>query len=207
MIDILLTFFVSYNEPMNDEPVKDLLKIAKNYVKDNELYWHLLPMIPFQFIDLSRRRQDILYMIKMIRIKRGMENYREINIQITSTFNELQYWISGDKNAQDLKRLKEFIEQKGSRIDEIEEAKIDIEQTDYNMLERKIHFAFFLKTIKAIIMITSISYFFAMAFKIVLNLQADVNDWDNWGPTSQSSFDESRRDCSSMSMFVCFEDI
>ena len=73
--------------------------------------------------------------------------------------------------------------------------KLDIEKTDYNELERKKYFALILKIFKAMISIFSFSYFFAMAFKICLNLQADSNDCDNWGPTDQESFDSSQRNC------------
>ena len=37
-----------------------------------------------------------------------------------------------------------------------------------------------LKTIKAILLVTSVSYFFAMAFKMLLDIQADFFDWDNY---------------------------
>lgn len=55
-------------------------------------------------------------------------------------------------------------------------------------------------------MISAISYFFAMSFKIVLNVQANVNNWDNFGPSDQEEYD-GPVDCSQESMFTCFEDI
>ena len=41
-----------------------------------------------------------------------------------------------------------------------------------------------LKTLKAIIMVTAISYFFAMAFKMLCDIQADYYSWDGYVDSS-----------------------
>ena len=40
--------------------------------------------------------------------------------------------------------------------------------------------SFVLKTLKLILVITSCSYFFAMSFKILIEIKADVNNWDDF---------------------------
>ena len=143
----------------------------------------------------------MLYLVKMIRLKRAMENYLEMNNQLKLSFKTLIQWISGKEHAKDMKYLDKFIETNGQRIDEIEEKKQDMEETDYNLLDRKIFFAFWLKTIKAVVLISSISYFFAAAFKIVLNFQAYSNEWDMYGPPQKNITYTGPTNCSSSSMF------
>ena len=58
---------------------------------------------------------------------------------------------------------------------------------------------FALKTIKAIILVTACSYFFAMGFKMLLDIQADINDWDNYS-TEPPTKCEDRLD----EHFICY---
>ena len=63
-----------------------------------------------------------------------------------------------------------------------------------------------MKILKSVISVTTVSYFFMLAFKMVLNMQADIESWDNWGPTRVSRNDEAEN-CDQLSMYQCFEDI
>lgn len=56
-----------------------------------------------------------------------------------------------------------------------------------------------LKTLKAIIMVTAISYFFAMAFKMLCDIQADFYNWDGY---FDSSSDESMTGEAALDHFI-----
>lgn len=59
----------------------------------------MIPLLPLHQLyntnteegdDVARNReQDILYLVKMIRLKRGLENFAEMNDQIKTTFTHL----------------------------------------------------------------------------------------------------------------------
>lgn len=44
---------------------------------------------------------------------------------------------------------------------------------------------FVLKITKLLILLASVSFFFAMSFKILIELQRDIGDWDDHGKTDQ----------------------
>ena len=52
--------------------------------------------------------------------------------------------------------------------------------SDHTRIGRILAMSFVLKTLKLILVITSCSYFFAMSFKILIEIQADVNNWDDF---------------------------
>ena len=71
--DILLTFFVEYiNEEIIEEPpIRDLKMIAYKYAT-GKLILHLIPTIPLQLINISDSGITLFYLIKLIRIERGL---------------------------------------------------------------------------------------------------------------------------------------
>lgn len=51
---------------------------------------------------------------------------------------------------------------------------------DYIKIERITFLKVGLRSIKAVIMLSACSYFFAMAFKILLGIQSDLYNFDMW---------------------------
>lgn len=74
LIDFILHFFIDFYKP---NPTggkiieRDNIEIAHNYFKT--LFWQdLIPLIPFQFIQMEKKLQYILYMIKVIRLYKAV---------------------------------------------------------------------------------------------------------------------------------------
>ena len=70
-IDILVKFILEYKPDDSIFMVRDLYKIAVNYVKTAFIY-DLLPMIPFHII-FDGELVRLFHLIKIIRIRNGFE--------------------------------------------------------------------------------------------------------------------------------------
>jgi hypothetical protein len=47
LLEIIVTFFTSYNDPENYQPVKKLKPIANEYIFNGSFLFHLLAVIPY----------------------------------------------------------------------------------------------------------------------------------------------------------------
>jgi hypothetical protein len=99
----------------------------------------------------------LLYAIKLLRIKRGMEN---LDI---GDMMQLYKRVQAGRLAHLLEEHPELGQSQDRDICKIDQALL------FNCL---------LKTVKAVILVSSCSYFFAMGFKMLLDIQADLNGWD-----------------------------
>ena len=72
LLTIVFTFFVEYEVVGQLVPVRDLKKIAENYMKGHFLL-DLIPVIPLQLLEVSEQARAIFYIIKFIRIFIGIE--------------------------------------------------------------------------------------------------------------------------------------
>ena len=71
LIDLILSFLVDYTEEDQPEkPVRDLGKIAMNYLRTGFLL-DIITLIPLNFLNLYRRRNVLFLIIKMLRIHKG----------------------------------------------------------------------------------------------------------------------------------------
>lgn len=81
----LLDFFLSFSKTMPDPrssafpPITDYEQILNHYIKTNMLE-HLIPLVPLQIIPMERSRQKVLYIVKLIRINRGLKNLKIMNL-------------------------------------------------------------------------------------------------------------------------------
>ena len=64
------------------------------------------------------------------------------------------------------------------RDDDLEQLYIEYQLTDHNQIEEILYFSFFLKTLTLFFFIFSFSYFFAMFFRIILELEKDLRHND-----------------------------
>jgi hypothetical protein len=75
LVDCLLSFIKNYEDPFNPKgpPISNISKIFMNYVNGSFKY-DAIGLMPFNLLKLTRDRQNLLYIFKLIRLKRGFEN-------------------------------------------------------------------------------------------------------------------------------------
>jgi len=70
--DMMLTFITTIDDVKNQgKSIRDLSKISSWYF-NGEFIYDFIALIPFQFLTLHNNRQDLLYIIKLIRLRRGI---------------------------------------------------------------------------------------------------------------------------------------
>lgn len=70
LIHLLLQFFIEFRPSAEKAPVRDIPKISVHYLQ-NGFAMDFIPIIPFYAVSLKRKRQDLFYIIKMIRLIKG----------------------------------------------------------------------------------------------------------------------------------------
>lgn len=78
LVDMFLIFLTEYVPKDIDgtgkeaKPVRELGKIAKNYVYGDFLF-DIIPLVPLQLISIKARLNNLFYLIKVIRFVKGKE--------------------------------------------------------------------------------------------------------------------------------------
>jgi hypothetical protein len=67
---MMTQFSLEYRNEGEKTPIRDPGKIAINYLK-KDFALDLLTLIPFFFLNLKRYRENLFYLIKMLRIIKG----------------------------------------------------------------------------------------------------------------------------------------
>lgn len=79
LIDIVLNFFkLSNGIELWDEDSSPNTKVALRYLRSN-FAWHFVAIIPLQFLQLRRDRQNLFFFLKVIR-------FREVSKYFTRSF-------------------------------------------------------------------------------------------------------------------------
>lgn len=68
-MDFTSQFCVDYKRPNSPVPVRDILKTAERYAK-NEMIYDLIPLLPLQLIHHKYSR--LYFLIKCLRVKKSM---------------------------------------------------------------------------------------------------------------------------------------
>lgn len=71
LLQFVKAYTPEYSEKGTSE-VRDLKKIANRYF-ENGFLLDLLSLLPFQFMTLPRHRERLLFLLKVVRIRRGFE--------------------------------------------------------------------------------------------------------------------------------------
>ena len=83
LLDFITKFFLSFQDPKNQSnTVYDLEQIVTNYLNGDFLK-ELIPLFPFYLFKWKRNRQNYFYIIKLIRVERGitfLNNQQQSNI-------------------------------------------------------------------------------------------------------------------------------
>jgi hypothetical protein len=159
LLDFALKFITSIEDQNNlGGEIRDFGKISQAYI-DGDLFYDLIALIPFYLLNLKNNRQDLLYIVKLIRLKRGI-----LNMEIMGF---LEIFRESEK-----KKLERKMEAHPTIKDDI--------ISDNTNIGKIMGFSFFLKFVEIIITICCCSYFFAMAFKLVCEIQNELLGWDNF---------------------------
>ena len=74
MIDFLIQFLVDYPICANsDTSVTDFSKIFNRYIQEGDFVLNLIAVVPLQLIKLRKNYHELFYIVKIVRIKRGLE--------------------------------------------------------------------------------------------------------------------------------------
>jgi hypothetical protein len=85
---MVLQFFLEYCPESTNVPVRDLKKIAINYLY-GEFKFDILALLPFQIMTLKNNRQYLFFIIKLLRLAKGI---RLFNVsKIMSYFQNLNF--------------------------------------------------------------------------------------------------------------------
>ena len=84
MIDFLIQFLVDYPICANSETsVKDFSKIFNRYIQEGDFVLNLIAVVPLQLIKLRKNYHELFYIVKIVRIKRGLE---KLDIYVLMTY-------------------------------------------------------------------------------------------------------------------------
>ena len=147
---MLLTFLTEYVPKDIDgtgkeaKPVRELGKIAKNYVYGDFLS-DIIPLVPLQLISIKARLNNLFYLIKVIRFVKGKE-----------LFNIMEL----------MKNVKEYNKEKLMNLDE----HIANDPTiDNNNMKQVMFISLALRTVRLILMIFNFAYFIGMGWLVILS--------------------------------------
>jgi len=153
--DMILTFFTDFpkttssNQKVN---VKDIHKIFWRYLKGDFLL-NFIALLPFYLLSLPNGAESVFFLLKLCgRLKRGLSNMDVYKIMQVYQLNEYR-------------RLRTLITKNPEGA-----MSMDSDQIHIN---KKIYTKFFLKLIRLLIFMTTVCFFFAVSFKIMLDFQED----------------------------------
>ena len=155
-MDMVAHFFLDYRPSViSQESVRDLSAIIPRYLK-TQFAWDLLPLLPFQLMELDNNAQNLFYLIKCMRVSKSLS---AVNISKFMTYlknKRSQYIISKKKDPKFIREL-----EKNRNI-------------DYNLIENLVILNMILKTFKLFIMILTLSFILFVSFKVLVNFEKDI---------------------------------
>lgn len=170
LVDMIVNFFLDFQQ--NNKTIqiisRDIREIVHRYVH-GEFLWDLVPLIPLQYIEMENNLNFTFYLVKVVRLRKGFGAFT-INQIVYKIKEKWQKYIEWKFNN-DLRKYQDA-------DDDLEQLYIEYELTDHNQIEEILYFSFFLKTLTLFFFIFSFSYFFAMFFRIILELERDLRHND-----------------------------
>ena len=150
LIDFGLQFILSYPDPRGElfEEIKDLEMIANRYLHGLMLE-HAFPLIPFWLLSFSRNREKLLYITKLIRLKRGL-----LNVNVSNVMDFVKHYQ---------KHKLEILIKNDPELAQCQD-------TDNTKIDQILKTTFALRIIKIMLFVLSCSYFFAMSFKMLTDI-------------------------------------
>jgi hypothetical protein len=135
---------------------RDLLKIASHYYAGS-FWWDLVPLLPFHLLKMNRNRNHLFFILKVFRIRRS----------ITALDPEKLLIIIKSRHLKTMnKRCKE------------DPLYANDKRKDNNKITFILLLSYTFKIIHLFYIILSASFYFGVSFKIICDLEADINDVD-----------------------------
>jgi hypothetical protein len=138
-------------------------KIFVNYV-NGAFKYDAIALMPFNWLILNRNRQNLLYIFKLIRLKRGFEN---LEVMDYLKMYKQRVAKSIERKIKKQKNSKKFNED-------------DMLTEDQTRLGDILKCNLLLKLIQILIVLASTSFFFAMTFRFIMQIESDVSNWDKY---------------------------
>ena len=75
LADMMISFITDYVDPQKPlgAPIRELSRIFSKYISGGFMY-DFIALTPFYMLNMVRDRQKLLYIVKLIRLKRGFDN-------------------------------------------------------------------------------------------------------------------------------------
>lgn len=154
LISLIMNFFVEYNEDGQQFPIRDIQKIAINYIR-NQFIMDFIPIIPLQEIRSpsigSYRR--LFFLIKIMRLYKG---FKIFNIPAI------------------MKKVKILFKRRSDELVLKDKNLAENTDVDSNGIKALIIIGFIFKIMKLVITLFNMSYFIGFGWYIVSELQHDI---------------------------------
>ena len=87
LLHAVLQFFTEYYDEIKNIKYRKLIPIMQRYIKEDLIY-DAIPLLPFQFMTLERKREQLFYLIKFVRLFKGMKlfNITKIMLWVKAAF-------------------------------------------------------------------------------------------------------------------------
>ena len=145
----ILQFIKEYTPEFQLTPVRNLKLICRNYL-ETQFKWDIIPLIPLQEIKFGNNRNRLFFLIKLIRLFKGLKMF---NVNAMMTFvKEYLYSYVIERSKHD-----------SSFAQNIHESN--------NMIEETLLISYILKIIRVIIIIINASYLVGMFWLIILEIE------------------------------------
>lgn len=144
-IDMITNFFKDTNDSEDFHVSRSFKEVSTAYYKDRFI-WDLIPLIPFQYLVLKRNRQRLFFIIKIIRLKNGLQDYSTRNIM-----KIIKRWQNGHIN----KLIENYPIESNDK------------NQDLNLNSEMLYVSFVVKTQELVVIIFLISYIFGILWYIM----------------------------------------
>ena len=165
LVDCLTSFIKDYEDPLDPKgpSIRKLSKIFTNYTS-NAFIYDAIALMPLNWLTLYRNRQNLLFILKCIRLKRGIENLDVLdylNIYKARVAKGIESKIKKQKAK--AKKEAESKKNKNKNLD-------PMLYEDQTKLDDILKCGLLLQLIRIIIILAVTSYFAAMLFRFCIQL-------------------------------------
>ena len=157
LFDLLLHFNVDFPSSHKTAayPIREYVAIANNYIHGS-LVVDLIPLLPFQLLRMERNRQHLFFAIKIMRVFKA---FKYMNV------SKLMHYLQETYIRYVQANIATWTE--GMTYEEVK-------CIDYNKIFEFLFLGYCLKTLRMFMVIVSLSYFSAMIFKIIIEVEEDL---------------------------------
>lgn len=110
LFNTILKFFLTYMDDATQRKVTDPKKIRNHYLR-NGFLMDVIPLLPFQLINLSKGRNTLFYLIKLIRLWNCFKLFdvAELMIVVRKIFKKREMMKNCDCQMEDHNRIEDIL--------------------------------------------------------------------------------------------------